>query len=91
MKGFRKVKIVRAITPAQIRAARCFAGWTQAQLASAAGVCTLTVSLLESQQRRPKSTTVKKIRIALEAAGVAFIAAGVIDPASFSQAEKVTK
>lgn len=91
MKGFRKVKIVRAITPAQIRAARSFAGWTQTQLANAAGVSTFTVSLLETQQRRPKQRTVKKIREALEAAGIGFIKGGVIDPDELAKAEKVAR
>jgi transcriptional regulator with XRE-family HTH domain len=59
---------------AQIRAARALIGWSQADLAEAAGVSVSLVDRFETGQ--PDSIaaeTVAKMRAALESAGVAFI------------------
>jgi transcriptional regulator with XRE-family HTH domain len=62
------------IEAAQIRAARALIGWSQAELAGAAGVPISIVERFESGQ--PDSIgaeAVAKMRAALESAGVAFI------------------
>jgi transcriptional regulator with XRE-family HTH domain len=59
---------------AQIRAARALIGWSQADLAEAAGVSVSLVDRFETGQ--PDSIaaeTVARMRAALESAGVAFI------------------
>ena len=59
---------------AQIRAARALIGWSQADLAEAAGISVSLVDRFETGQ--PDSIaaeTVAKMRAALESAGVAFI------------------
>jgi transcriptional regulator with XRE-family HTH domain len=62
------------IEASQVRAARALIGWSQADLAEAAGVSVSLVDRFETGQ--PDSIaaeTVAKMRAALEAAGVAFI------------------
>jgi transcriptional regulator with XRE-family HTH domain len=62
------------IEAAQIRAARALIGWSQAELADAAGVPLSIVDRFETGQ--PDSIpadAVAKMRAALESAGVAFI------------------
>jgi transcriptional regulator with XRE-family HTH domain len=62
------------IEAAQVRAARALIGWSQAELAEAAGVSVSLVDRFETGQ--PDSIaaeTVAKMRTALESAGVAFI------------------
>jgi transcriptional regulator with XRE-family HTH domain len=62
------------IEAAQLRAARALIGWSQAELAEAAGVSVSLVDRFETGQ--PDSIaaeTVAKMRTALESAGVAFI------------------
>ena len=66
----------RVITPAQIRAARALLGWTQAELAAAAGIGVVAVKLFERGRSDPRSSTVAKIEQALDAAGVIFFDAG---------------
>ena len=63
------------IEPAQVRAARALIGWSQAELADAAGVSVSLVNRFETGvPDSVPSETVAKIRAALESAGVAFIA-----------------
>lgn len=63
------------LTEAQIRAARGLCDWSQADLAEAAGVSSMTVKRAEgSGSPYPASKAIKAIREALEAAGVEFIA-----------------
>ena len=63
------------LTPQQIRAARVFVGWSQAQLASAAGVSDMTVKRFETEKGQISGTitSLQRIRAALEQAGVEFI------------------
>jgi len=60
--------------PAQVRAARALIGWSQAQLADAAGVPSSTVDRFEAAQPGAvPAETVDRLRAALESAGVVFI------------------
>ena len=63
------------IEAAQVRAARALIGWSQAELAAAAALPVLTVDRFETGA--PDSVpaeAVEKMRVALELAGVTFIA-----------------
>lgn len=58
---------------AQVRAARGLLGWSQADLAQAAGVSSMTVKRLEgSGQPYPAERAAEAIRAALNKAGVSF-------------------
>jgi transcriptional regulator with XRE-family HTH domain len=62
-------------TPEQLRAARALKGWSQPEVATAAKVSTMTVKRAEGSGKPPASAdAVARIRAALEAAGVEFIA-----------------
>ena len=63
------------LTGPQVRAARGLVGWSQTDLASAAGIGLATVQRLESQEGmlRGMTDTIWKIRKALEEAGIIFI------------------
>lgn len=61
------------MTPEQCRAARGLRGWTQQQLAIAAGVGLVTVRQFEAGATQPRRSTIVVMRAALEAAGVQFI------------------
>jgi transcriptional regulator with XRE-family HTH domain len=62
------------IEPAQVRAARALIGWSQTELASAAGLALSIVDRFETGQPDGiHSEAVDKMRAALESAGVAFI------------------
>lgn len=65
------------IISAQIRAARTALGWTAAQLADSADVSRRTVLRLEASDGIPNvnSSTLHKVQMALEAAGIEFIGA----------------
>jgi transcriptional regulator with XRE-family HTH domain len=65
------------IFPPQIRAARALLGWNQVELAEAASVGVATLRRLEAAgtQLRGSVEVVWKIQLALEKAGVEFIAA----------------
>jgi len=60
----------------QIKAARALIGWSQEQLASAAGISLPTIKRLEAAEGwlAGRETTGQKIRAALEKAGIDFIA-----------------
>jgi transcriptional regulator with XRE-family HTH domain len=61
-------------TPAQIRAARALVGFSQAQVADAARVSSMTVKRAEGSGNPPASAdAVASIRAALEAAGAVFL------------------
>ena len=59
---------------AQIRAARALLGWSQSQLASAAGIGLATLQRIEQSEGMMKGNfaTVLKIQNALEKAGIHF-------------------
>jgi hypothetical protein len=61
------------VIPAQIRAARALLDWSQEELAGKANVALTSVRDLEAERRAAESTTVGKVRDALENAGVIFI------------------
>lgn len=67
---------VRMITPGQIRAARGFLGWTQVQLARAAGLSEVAVKRLERGRTDPRASTLLAIQQAFEHAGVIFLDQG---------------
>ncbi len=62
-----------AITPKQCAAARALLGWTQRQLAEAAGVNETTVIFFESGKRNPIPATMKAMLRALQDGGILFI------------------
>jgi transcriptional regulator with XRE-family HTH domain len=61
------------ITAGQCKAARGLLGWSQQQLAKAAGVGIVTVHQLENGSSNPRKATFEVIRRAFEAAGIEFI------------------
>jgi transcriptional regulator with XRE-family HTH domain len=64
-----------AMTGNQLKAARSLVGWTQAQVAQAAGLSIPTVKRAEGSSALSASeNAVASIRAALETAGVEFIA-----------------
>jgi len=62
-----------ALTAAQCRAGRALVDWTQAQLSQSAAIDLQTVADFEKRFRAPDETTRRRLRAALEAAGVVFI------------------
>ena len=62
------------ITIRQVKAARALVGWSQSNLADHSGVSEPTIARLESADGRlgGRTGTIRKIRAALEAAGVEF-------------------
>jgi DNA-binding XRE family transcriptional regulator len=69
-KGLPKV----TIDATQCRGARAMVGWTQTELAAAAGVSRPTIVDFERGVRTPHPNNLTAIRAALERAGVQFIA-----------------
>jgi transcriptional regulator with XRE-family HTH domain len=65
------------MTPEQSRAARGWLGWSQAQLAKAAGVALSTVRDFEKHRRSPILNNLNAMRGALEAAGIRFPEDGI--------------
>jgi transcriptional regulator with XRE-family HTH domain len=61
------------ISASQLRAARGLIGWSQAELAEAAGVGRATIADFELGKRDPYDRTLDELRRALEAAGVIFV------------------
>ena len=59
----------------QLKAARALIGWSQEELASAAGVSIPTIKRLEAREGElaGRQSTADKIHYALEAAGIEFI------------------
>jgi transcriptional regulator with XRE-family HTH domain len=63
------------IEAAQVRAARALIGWSQAELAAAAALPVLTVDRFETGGTKSvPAEAIEKMRVALESAGVTFIA-----------------
>ena len=61
------------VNAAQLRAARNWLGWTQAQLAERAGVAARTIARFEIGQSVPYDRTLADVRQVLETAGIEFI------------------
>jgi DNA-binding XRE family transcriptional regulator len=60
------------MSPAQCRSARAWLGWSQDNLAKAAGVGLSTVKDFENENRTPIQSTQMAMRVALEGAGIGF-------------------
>ena len=66
---------IRKVSIRQLKAARALVGWSQERLAEVAEVSIPTIKRLEAQEGPlgGRSETGRKIRLALEAAGIEFI------------------
>jgi transcriptional regulator with XRE-family HTH domain len=62
-----------ALTASQCRAARALIEWSQAQLSQTAAIDIQTIADFEKRFRSADETTRRRLRAALEAAGVVFI------------------
>lgn len=62
-----------SLTRAQCKAARAMVGWTQEQLAEAAGVGATMIETFETGRSRPHEANRQRLRSTLEQAGVMFI------------------
>jgi len=63
-----------ALTASQCRAGRALIEWSQAQLSQSASIDIQTIADFEKRFRAADETTRRRLRAALEAAGVVFIA-----------------
>ena len=61
------------ITPVQVKAARALLNWSQEDLAGRSGVVRRTLMSFETGERLPHVSTLRKIRHALEEAGIEFV------------------
>ncbi len=61
------------ILPMQARAARGLLGWTQSELAEAAGVTQYTIAMFEAERSVPHRSTTGKIEAAFADAGVRLV------------------
>lgn len=68
------------MSPEQVRAARGWLAWTQAELADRASVGVSTVKSYEAGERTPIANNLAAIKAALEKAGIKFTADGVKGP-----------
>jgi transcriptional regulator with XRE-family HTH domain len=68
------------MSPEQVRAARSWLLWTQAELADHAKVGLSTIKDYESGKRTPIANNLEAIQRALEAAGMAFAKGSVSGP-----------
>src|SRR5712691_3651439 len=66
------------LSPSQVRAARALLTWSQQDLAKHAHVGSSTVADFERGQRTPVPNNAEAIRIALEKAGITFLAGGAV-------------
>ena len=66
------IPLAMELSPAQCRAARALLKWTQQRLADASDVTKKTIADFEREARSPHARTLRDLRAALEAAGVAF-------------------
>ncbi|MFC7399345.1 helix-turn-helix domain-containing protein [Chelatococcus sp. GCM10030263] len=71
---------VRAVTSAQLRAARGLVNWTVRDLAEHSKVHRNTISAFESDKTVPNHATLAALRGALERAGVVFVEDGAASP-----------
>ncbi len=65
------------VESAQIRAARAFLNWSQTQLSQESGVSLPTIKRLERDSSTSNFGNVKKVRHALELAGIVFTRQGI--------------
>jgi transcriptional regulator with XRE-family HTH domain len=64
---------VKAIIPAQLRAARGLISWSQKDLAERSNVARSMIAGFESNKRKPSLANRNDLRRALESAGVIFV------------------
>lgn len=65
------------ISPAQLRAARAWLNWTQAELAKVASVAKTVVNRYEQGHSVPHAESLSKVQETLEAAGIRFMFDGM--------------
>jgi ribosome-binding protein aMBF1 (putative translation factor) len=68
------------MSPEQVRAARSWLAWTQAELAAKASVGLSTVKDYEGGKRTPIANNLEAIKKALESGGMKFTATSVSGP-----------
>lgn len=68
------------MSPEQVRAARNWLAWTQAELAEKAKVGLSTIKDLESGKRKPIANNLEAIQRALEAGGIEFKSSAISGP-----------
>lgn len=68
------------MSPEQVRAARNWLAWTQAELADRAKVGISTVKDFESGKRQPIANNLTALKSALEAGGIRFTGDGISGP-----------
>lgn len=73
------------MSPEQMRAARSWLGWTQAELAAEANVGLSTVKDYESTKRTPIANNLEAMQSALEKAGMKFRAGSISGPIDSSK------
>lgn len=72
--GNRRKRLLESpISPGQCRAARAVVGWSQDDLAAAAGLAGMTVQSFERGARMPHQNNLMAIRNALESKGMRFL------------------
>ena len=65
------------ITQEQIKAGRAMLGWSQAKLAEVAGMTREGVARIEAGKVDPRTSSILRIKNAMESAGLIFIDNGV--------------
>jgi DNA-binding XRE family transcriptional regulator len=70
----------KVITPRQVRAARQILSWTQSDLAKAAGLSIISIKDFERGAVDPRASTLDKIELAFDTAGIVFLSAGDVRP-----------
>jgi ribosome-binding protein aMBF1 (putative translation factor) len=68
------------MSPEQVRAARNWLAWTQAELAAKANVGLSTVKDYEGGRRMPIANNLEAIKKALESGGIKFTAVSISGP-----------
>ena len=74
------IRILRLMSPEQMRAARSWLAWTQAELATKANVGLSTVKDYEGGKRTPIANNLEAMQKALEKAGIKFSANSISGP-----------
>ena len=74
------IRILLRMSPEQVRAARNWLAWTQAELATKANVGLSTVKDYEGGRRMPIANNLEAIKKALESGGIKFTATSVSGP-----------
>jgi ribosome-binding protein aMBF1 (putative translation factor) len=75
-----KILYLVGMSPEQVRAARNWLAWTQAELAERAKVGLSTVKDYEGGKRTPIANNLEALKKALESGGIAFTAKSISGP-----------